>query len=312
MAHFLERFYPFVPTPLQNLGISLYGLAWKHERLGGEFPGYVSQFRERDRWAPERMAAYLEKELRRLLCHAFDQVPYYQKIWQESGVTRRDLAQMSVNQLPRLPHTPKEALRANPDSFVAQNIPHGKQKRYFSSGSTGTPITSICTAEDHQRFIAAREVRSLGWAGTSIRAARSMIGGRAVVSQGVSRPPFHRYNWAEQQIYFSAYHIAPSTVAQYAAVLNHYQPGVLTGYAHSHFLLARMMCAANLSLDYEPMAAVLSSEKLTRQMKLTIKRAFRTRAFEEYGAVENCVLATECECGQLHANLDFGILEVRF
>ncbi|MDB6027988.1 MAG: phenylacetate--CoA ligase family protein [Verrucomicrobiales bacterium] len=310
MAHFLERFYPFVPAPLQNLGISLYGFAWKRERLGGQFPRYVSEFRERDRWSPEQMGAHLKTELRRLLCHAFDRVPYYQRLWQKHGITRKELAQIEVDQLSRIPHTPKEDLRANADSFVAQNVPREKLNRYFSSGSTGTPITSICTADDHQKFIAARDVRSLGWAGTSIRSPRSMIGGRSVVPQGVSRPPFHRYNWAEEQLYFSAYHIAPANIAHYVAALNHHQPGVLTGYAHSHFLLAQMMCAQNLSLDYEPMAAVLSSEKLTRQMKATIKRALRTRAFEEYGAVENCVLATECECGHLHANLDFGILEI--
>lgn len=137
-----------------------------------------------------------------------------------------------------------------------------------------------------------------------------MIGGRKVVPSGISAPPFHRYNRAEQQLYFSAFHISPVNVTDYAKALNHFQPVVLTGYAHSHFLLAEMMCAKGISLDYEPVAAVLSSEKLTKPMRNIIRRALRTRAYEEYGAVENCVLATECECGQLHANLDFGILEI--
>ncbi|MDX1980488.1 MAG: hypothetical protein SFV51_09490, partial [Bryobacteraceae bacterium] len=32
--------------------------------------------------------------------------------------------------------------------------------------------------------------------------------------------------------------------------------------------------------------------------------------FEEYGSVENCILATECEHGSLHVNPDFGIIEI--
>ena len=45
-------------------------------------------------------------------------------------------------------------------------------------------------------------------------------------------------------------------------------------------------------------------------MKRVIRQAFGVRAFEEYGAVENCMLATECECGQLHVSPDFGVLEL--
>jgi phenylacetate-CoA ligase len=55
---------------------------------------------------------------------------------------------------------------------------------------------------------------------------------------------------------------------------------------------------------------VLSSEKLTDNMRGVIQNAFRARPYEEYGAVEQCVLATECEFGSLHINSDFGIVEI--
>lgn len=310
MATSLERFYPLMPLWLQNLGISCYGLAWKRERTGGKFQEYVAGFRERDRWSPEQMQMHVETELRRVLHHAYDHVPYYRNVWHDAGITKNDLQAINVKELSRLPVTAKKDLRADPHAFVAKNIRQEKLRRYHSSGSTGTPITSICTADDHRRFIAAREVRSLGWAGTSIRAPRSMIGGRLVVPKGLASPPFHRYNWAERQVYLSAYHLSPETVRHYVDALNHHQPIVLTGYAHSHYSLARMMTEQGMTLNYEPVAAVLCSEKLTRSMKTVIKRALRTRAYEEYGAVENCALATECECGRLHVSPDFGIVEI--
>ena len=311
MATLLEKVYPFVPPAVQNVGVSLYGLLWKQKRLGGKFQEHVAGFRERDRWSPEQMQAHVDSELRRVLCHAIDNVPHYQRAWQQAGLCKEQLAKMTVDRLPRLPITRKQDVRFEPLSFVAGNVfRREKLQRYFSSGSTGTPITAYCTAEDHRRFIAAREVRSFGWAGTTLRASRAMIGGRLVVPKGESKPPFHRYNWAERQVYFSAYHISPDSLASYVDALNYHQPVVLTGYAQSYFLLSRLMCEQEMSLDFEPGAAVLSSEKLTRAMKTTIKRALRTRAYEEYGAVENCVLATECECGQLHVNSDFGIVEL--
>jgi len=306
MANPLESIYPHVPVWAQNFGISLFGLAYRRERLGGNFDRHVADFRERDRWSPAHMNDYVEQELRRVILRAFDHVPYYRKHWQ---VGRQDLAQMTIADLPSLPVTPKTNLRAAPDAFVAQDCRH-RMQWYSSSGSTGTPVRVACTAEDHRRYIAAREVRSFGWAGTSIRRPRSMIGGRRVVPQGVARPPFHRYNWAEKQVYFSPYHIAPNHVPDYVIGLNKYRPELLTGYASAHYLLARMMEAQGLELEFEPTAAVLSSERLTTEMKRVIRKALRTRAFEEYGAVENCFLATECEHGRLHVSPDFGVLEI--
>jgi phenylacetate-CoA ligase len=257
------------------------------------------------------MQEYVDKELRKVLLHALSQVPYYSSRFREFGLSEANLQSISVDSLWKIPITPKEDLRRAPESFLASNIVAGKKlHRYYSSGTTGTPITSICTAEDHRRYIAAREVRSFNWAGATIRSPRSMIGGRLVVPRGISKPPFHRYNFAEHQIYFSAYHISPRSASEYVSALNRHRPRLFTGYAYSHFLLARMMKMQGLKLEFEPTALVLGSEKLTVPMKVTIAEAFRARAYEEYGAVENCVLATECDQGRLHVNPDFGIVEI--
>lgn len=310
MAHPFEKIYPYFPVPLQNLGISLYGLMWRHERLGGDFDEQVRGFRVRESWTEERLRQYVEKKLRLMLLHAFETVAYYQRAWEEAGVTRSDLQWMTLNELRKLPVTPKEHLRANPDSFVSGKSSRRSLRRYHSSGSTGTPITAICTAREHRLFMAAREARSFRWAGSSIKRSRAMIGGRRVVPEGVARPPFHRFNRAEQQVYFSAYHISPANVGHYLKAFDQHRPRLLTGYANSYYLLARMMLEQGMDLDYEPDALVLCSEKLTTEMKATIQDAFHARAFEEYGAVENCMLATECEHGCLHVNPDFGVMEI--
>src|ERR1019366_5004964 len=78
-----------------------------------------------------------------------------------------------------------------------------------------------------QRFFAAREARSFGWAGTSIRSPRAMIGGRLVVPSADSAPPYYRYNWPERQVYFSAFHISPDRVLDYLEGFHRYRPMVL-------------------------------------------------------------------------------------
>ena len=137
-----------------------------------------------------------------------------------------------------------------------------------------------------------------------------MIGGQPIVPRGIARPPYYRYNAAERQVYLSAYHLGPTTVANYVEAFDRHHPQLVTGYAFSQFLLARLMLEQGLTFQEPPKTAITSSERLTQVMRETITRAWQCRAYQEYGSVENCGLATECEHGRLHAQLDFGIIEV--
>lgn len=305
-----ERIYPYLPVWAQNVGLSAYGLLYRRERLGGNFKQYAAAFRERDRWPAERMTTFLEQRLRHVLVHAFLEAPYYGRQWSAAGLEVGDLNSLGIEDLVRLPVTSKADVRACPDDFIARDVPRSRLHAYYTSGSTGTPIACYYTAASHSMFTAAREVRSFGWAGVSLRSPRAMIGGRMVVPRADSGPPYYRYNAAERQVYFSAYHISPQRAADYVRGFNRYRPKVLTGYAYSYYVLARIMLEQGLRLHYKPAALVLSSERLTSAMKEIILEAFHARPYEEYGSVEQVALATECECGSLHVNSDFGLIEI--
>jgi phenylacetate-CoA ligase len=290
--------YARSPLWLQNAGISIYGLKYRRERLGGAFGRYVEQYRAAETTSAGEFEERVSRVLQATLQKAAATVPYYRDKWASAG-------------LHHIPITPKADLRDTPERFVSEEAgPLNRLCCYYTSGSTGTPIRVYCSANDHRRFIAAREARSFGWAGASVHMPRSMIGGRMILPRHDAPPPFYRRNWAERQVYFSAYHISREHADDYVAGFNRYRPQLLTGYANAHYQLARFMLDRGLKLDYRPRALVLSSEKLTPEMKDTIEAAFGARAYEEYGAVENCVLATECERGRLHVSPDFGIVEI--
>ncbi len=307
----LEKIYPYVPVWAQNIGISLYGFAYYDERFGGDFEKYTADFKKRDRISPQEMDAYVEERLREVTLQAFRNVPYYRERWGKAGISFSALTRITPGKLPSLPITPKKDLRLHPKLFLAEDRSRKfKLHQYDTSGSTGTPIACFYTSQDHRKFMAARQARSFAWAGTSIRKPRSMIGGRSVVPSAAAKPPYYRYNFIEKQVYFSAFHISPATVSDYLEGFHRYRPRVLTGYAYSHYLLGRMMAEQGRALNYQPDAAILSSEKLSPEMKQVIQASFRARAYEEYSAVENCALATECEYGNLHVSPDFGIVEI--
>ncbi len=308
MASRLDSIYRASPVWVQNLGITLFGLMWRRRRFGPAFRAAVPEFAARERFSAAEWDAFQTVELRTMLGWCFERVPYYRRTWEKLGLTAAELAQFRIADLPRLPMISKQDILAAPADFLATPV-EKKLHTYKTSGSTGTPLEIQMSADTQQRWAAAYEVRCRRWAGVDHTMSRAMIGGRLVVPEGTSAPPFWRYNAAERQLYFSAFHISPQNVPHYVGALNHYKPDYLVGYASGHFFLARMIEEAGLTV-HQPKAILTSSEKLTSEMRATLSRVYGCKVFDGYSGVEPCCLASECEHGRLHVSPDVGVVEL--
>jgi phenylacetate-CoA ligase len=309
MSKLLDRAYSASPVWLQQLGINVYGWYWARRRLGPVFERTWRAYAERENWSKDHFNDFVEGQLRNQVQRAFREVPFYRKAFGEYGITEDQLRGFGVSDLRKLPLLEKQVVRIDPRALLTQSAAGRRLQAFSTSGTTGTPLRVYWDTEVHQHNIAVREARSLRWAGVSIREPRSVIGGRLVVPRASSRPPFWRYNRWEKQLYFSAFHISPANIQDYVAALNRFRPVSMTGYASANFFLARLIGELGYEV-HSPRAIITNSERLDSHMRAVIESVFHSRAFEEYGSVENCALATECEQGQLHVHPDFGFVEI--
>jgi phenylacetate-CoA ligase len=263
-----DNLYARLPVAGQHLAVTAYGLYWRRLRFGPGFEKSLVRFRARDRWSAEEWRTLEANELRALLSRAAAEVPYYRETW---GERERKAAAAGV--LQELPLLSKEPIRTNPEAFLRDSLRGRRLLRFHTSGSTGTPIASLWTPEEFRASLALREARSAGWAGVSFSRRRATFSGRLVEPDPKSRGPFYRYNAAERQVYFSAFHLRPDTAASYVEALRRHRIEWLTGYAVSYFLLARMILEQRLSVP--PLAAlVTTSEKVTPEMRRVMEEAY--------------------------------------
>jgi phenylacetate-CoA ligase len=305
----LEKIYNVSPVWIQKLGVNAFGWYWSHRRLGPAFERYTREYQEREAWSADRMRDFVETQLRAQVQRAYRNVPYYRQAFRDAGVSEATLEKFTLDDLDKLPLLQKQFVRAQPGALLTEQAAQSPPAAFQTSGSTGTPIQVFWDTQTHQHNIGVREARSFRWAGTSIRDPRSVIGGRLVVPRAHARPPFCRYNHWEKQLYLSAYHLSPQNLPDYVAALNRYRPATMLGYASSNFLLARLIEESGMTV-HAPRAVIAESERTLPHMRETLARVFRTRVFAEYGSVENCALATECERGRMHAHPDFGWIEI--
>lgn len=307
MAGIASKLYALLPPALQNAAVSLYGFYWQRRRFGGVFQKELLAFRERNTFTQAEWRAYQTKELRKLLIHAFENVPFYREKYIKAGLSLTDLANFQLEDLGKLPFLEKEELR----QFGTSSLMAGKVDRgtfYSSSGSTGTPTKIYFGMEFHQRWSAAFEVRIREWAGLTRHMARGMIGGRRILPEAQTQAPFYRYNRVEKQTYFSAYHIAKKTAPDYLEGMIKNKVEYMNGYAMSNYFLASMFHELGLKAP-RLKAVVTSSEKLTPEMRKMFEMVYGCKTYDSYSGVEACGLISENEFGQLLVSPDVGIME---
>ncbi|MCX7638617.1 MAG: hypothetical protein N2044_12295, partial [Cyclobacteriaceae bacterium] len=301
--------YGKLPVLLQNMVVSAYGFYWKKRRYGGIFDLELKKFKARETFSSEDWKKYLEKELRRLLVHAFDTVEFYNQSFLLAGFKRHHLEKIKLENLSELPFLSKSDLRKEGKRHLLSRVREKGGSFFSSSGSTGTPTEILFSFSMHQRWSAAFEARIRNWAGVNKNMARGMIGGRRVVAEGKAKPPYYRYNFFEKQTYFSAYHISPATISDYAEGMFKHKVRYMTGYAMSNYILAKFARQAKIRLP-QMKAVITSSEKLTPEMRELFYEVYHCKTFDSWSGVEACGLVSECEFGSLHVSPDVGILEI--
>lgn len=287
----LEAAYAQLPTFLQHCAATGFGLYRKWLRFGPGYPVYVRGYREREGMTAHQWGKWQHRALTDLLRDAAYHVPYYRDTW-----TPEQKVSAASGYLEELPLLPKGPIRENPTRFLRDGVKPRHVSVFHTSGSSGTPIATYWTVQEIRDSRALREVRSANWAGVSFKMPRATFSGRIVVPDSESQGPYHRFNFAERQVYFSAFHLGPVTARKYVEALHRHRIQWLTGYAVSFYLLARHI--VDQGLEVPPLKAVVTtSEKLTPEMRQVMEEGYGCKIFEEYSTVENAIFASECECG---------------
>lgn len=301
--------YAKSPIPIQNLLITAYGHQWKNRRFGGVFPVAYKAAKERELFAETQWFDYQNSQLKKLLLHAYQKIPFYNRKFREYGLIETGLHQINIHSLHKLPVLSKEELRQFGTSSMLATTRESKGEFFASSGSTGTPTQILFSHAMHQRWFALFEARVRNWAGVDSFTPRGMIGGRRIIADAESKAPFYRYNFFEKQVYFSAYHINQPNAKDYLYGMNKHHVQYMTGYAMSNFFLARFFEELNIEVP-QLKAVITSSEKLTAEMRSVFSKVYGCKTYDGWSGVEACGLISECEHGSLHVSPDAGIIEV--
>jgi len=301
-----QQLYERLPGPLQTLALNAYAGKLHLERFGPKFRRELARSLERERWPSAALQEYQHGQLERLIRHAYDSVPFYRRVFDERGLTPRDIR--TVRDLHKLPLLTREDVRENVSALISTRFRPGTLKPGRTSGTTGSPLQFYWDRE--MSFMNnVVDWRQKATAGLQYGQPHAVLFGRMIVPVNQRKPPFWRMNYLHNQLWLSTFHISTQNLEFYLRKLRAFRPRALEGYPSTVQMLAQFLDQRGERL---PLGAVLTtSETLRTDQRELIERVFECRVFDFYGLAERVIFSTECEKHEgHHVNLDYGIMEI--
>jgi len=300
-ASWAKRLYDLLPAAAQNLAVSLSGWQKRRFRLDRVFREKLSMLEQTQWMTPEESNAFLDQSLSRVLQSAGRDVPAYKEIaaMRLEGNWRTRLASLPVLR--------KERVREAPEDYRSRSYARRRVVHLFTSGTTGTPL-EVWIDPDAYRMEYAFIWHHRSWAGVRVGDRIATITGHPVLPAWRNKPPFCRFNWAENQLIFSSYHMSRENLRYYVDDLARFRPVAIHGYPSSLYLLAAYL-AENHGPTIRPRAIFTAAEMLFDRQRQLIEEQFHCRVFMWYGNSELTVNIVECPEGSYHIRPEYGIAE---
>lgn len=232
----------------------------------------------------DEIIAFQNRQLRRLITHAYENVPYYRRLFDQNSLKPSDI--QSVADLSALPITSKKDLQLLPtEEIVARNVNPEHLIVRMTSGSSGEPFTIRRTWLE-ERCLDAFRKRTMHYYGLRITDRQADI--------ERIKPPHPRDNQLLRRA-FNVLGLYPKIrihamlpLDEIVQTLQNFRPAVVTGYAG---VLARVAEIINGNDIIQPRFIVTHSEVLTPIMRKQITEAFRAPIFNVYDSHEFNLIA---------------------
>jgi phenylacetate-CoA ligase len=258
---------------------------------------------ERTQWATaDELVAIQNKELARLLRHAYANVPFYRRRFDEAGVTP------DPENLASLPVFRRDEAQATSDLRTSTAPPFVAVKK-STSGTNGQPLAfGYDRLSEYWRQ--AIKQRGYAWAGYRIGMPALHFWGPAPPPKGLDEARIALDRTLKREMYVDCTKRGDADLANVVRIIEAVRPHAIVAYTAAAVDLARWVLA-NERRTWGTIPVICAAEKLWPQDRALLVEAFGPSVFDTYGSRETMLLAAECEAHDgLHVQSENVVVEI--
>ncbi|WP_404492459.1 phenylacetate--CoA ligase family protein [Bacillus sp. RC51] len=298
---YLRKIIKKLPYSLKLPLLHLVSLIPNNLKDSGEYKEYVKFLESSQEWNKEKIEEFQNLQLKLLIKHAYENVPYYQETYNEYGIKVADI--QDISDLNKLPFTNKQIVKDNAEKFIARNFDIKKLNSMHTGGTTSSPMHFFNTKTTDNR-----EIAFFNRIWTKYGYNRDLC----LVLRGYDEDEqLYRYNPNRNFIVVNTKHLDDNKMEEIIKVIEKYRPSFIQAYPSIVYLLAKYINEYNLFDRVNQIKTVFcSSEKLYGFQREEIHKAFSAQVIDYYGHNERLVLMEYCpDCKMYHVIPEYGVAE---
>jgi len=292
-----------LPFSLRQSAKYFYGLIPIRLRYGKVFWDTYKFLQESQWWSMEKLEEYQMQQLSKLLHHAYENVPYYRKIFDDRSLKPKDI--QNFDDLRKLPCLTKDIFKKHFSELIARNFKLINLPTNHTSGTTGKPLQFYENQNTKKKELAFIYHQ---WSRVKVKPGDLIIQLRGAIIKG--NKPFE-YDPIWKILRLSPIINSKETILYYLEIMQEFGAKYLHGYPSTIALLSSNIKRYGFSVPFKLNAILFASESIYSWQRNITKEVFNCQIFSHYGQAEKVVLAGECENNTYyHFIPQYGITEI--
>lgn len=273
-------------------------------KYGTKFNQMYKLLNESQYWDVNKHEEYQMSQLKRLINHAYNTVPYYNRLFNNVGIRPNDIKDFS--DIKKIPYLTKEIIRTNRDELVSTKYKKSSLHYVTTGGSTGIPMGFyIDRTSDRQRewaFISHMWKR-IGY--DINRVNRSVVLRGRIPRKGI-------YEYRDRDLILSSYKLTEDNMKRYVELIAKFNPDFIQAYPSSISILSDYINSNGIKMTLSNLKSVIcASENIYDFQRENIEKAFNVKVYSFYGHSEHAVIGGECEnSSYYHLQSEYGYTEL--
>jgi phenylacetate-CoA ligase len=257
----------------------------------------------------DELLALQQKKLHRVVEYAYQNVPYYQRIFKKIGFHPNYLYK-DPDCFSKLPILTKAMISENFDEIVTTSNDRRKQmNKLATSGSTGHPLIFMQDS-DFRDYVTADIQRHVAWAGCRLGEPQAFIWGASNQTSLIKKTRAKMIDIIWNRFLTDAFIMTEESLSEFAELISKRKPKVLFGYTTAIYKFAQFI----RSSKFQPVTfegVITTAETLLSPVREYIEETFQCKVFNRYGTLELGGVACECEMHTgLHVSMENNYVEI--
>ena len=240
-------------------------------------------------YTPSQIKDIQFRKLNDIIKHAYDTVPYYNRIMNEYGMTPGKIT--CFEDLSKLPVLSRTILRENQDTLISSKADFKTLTDNFSSGSTGI---RACFKQDanYRGWMRAHQLRTYGWcADWCLGEPFMLLWGSEIYWKQVSYIS-RLENFVSNRREYNTFKLSNDLIQQFLKNIIAYKPKLISTYTNAMYLIALQAEKHKIKFPYVK-AIQGTSEPLPPSIRDRLRNIFDCEIYNKYGSRETNVVSHE-------------------